>query len=338
MALTFLEQQLEDQKNAFNKIIAKFEQSKIDFEETATNPGSGFDLDQWLNLLPSIGLRSASIDITADPSSYFANDTDPSVAPPELLTPEAISTLAEGAYDSAYLLSMENEIRALTADIIVAVLPAGLYDEYFRQGNLKRARDTRDDIDTIKERHGRRGWPSAPMTLAREVGDRVGKWQEDSYANQNTAATERLGLATELYFSSIKSGQQIEALRSRVILDYSKMYSNQNKVLVGYYDQLVAEKTAEAQLLLDNIRSDLNQAYANIDAIAQDNAEEVELPETIFRRALTRLDIEFDIDGELLDRKQGSMQYITNLYGTWLTAVVGTNQSTISAKHDVTAE
>lgn len=325
------------QNNLFNEVVAAFTAAREAFEDTVTNPGSGFDLEAWLNLLPTVSLRVATVSAISNPASYHGNDIDPNVTKPTLITPSAITALSEGAYDSAYLEAMEQEIRTLTADIIIQVLPVSLRNAYFNRGNIQLARVLMDDIDSIKSAEGERGFPSAPMRLARLIGERTGQWQDKNYAKQNEVAKERLDLANKLYFESINSGIKIEDIRSRVILEYSKLYGRHNITLSGYYDQLVSEKTAEAKLALDNISSKLRQEQANVSMLQQDNTEEVELPETIYQRAIKRLDNEFLIDKELVERRQVAMKKIVDVYAGWMTATVGGLQTTITAKHNTTA-
>ena len=316
--------------------VAEYEVSKTNFENTILNPGTGFDIEYWLGLLPPVGLIKTDLTDIPDLVSYLANDLAPDVVKPTLITPDDISLLATAGYDSQYLEDIEQEIRTITSDIITAVLPAGSYDDYYLVDSSRRARDASDAIDKAREKEEGRGFAVATMTLVREITEVVTKWQNDTYLSQNEVSKKILDRAIQTYFSSVNHGVDIEDIRSRVIMDYAKFYSDQNMVLASYYGQFVDEKIAAATLAYQNLKNALDQEISNVETAKNDNKEEVDLAISFFQSALDRLKQEATVDEELVKRRFMAMEKICEIYAGWMASSVGSLQSTTSPKYDIT--
>ena len=98
-----------------NELVAALETlfttALADFEDIATDPGTGFDIDSWLNLVPVPTITGITIPEVSAPSTNNANQAAPSVTPPTFITPDTVATLALSQYDSQYLEDIETELR-----------------------------------------------------------------------------------------------------------------------------------------------------------------------------------------------------------------------------------
>lgn len=317
---------------AYTELEQKFAAAVAQFESVINDTGAGFDIDTWLTSVPT---PSLSLQQIAEVVAPDLTPSIPTVPLPTLIKPETIMSLVAGGYDSAYLEEMEQQIRAITADVLDDVIPASLYDEYYKQDRANKARQTVDKVDEVLDAQAKRGFPILPMRAARLSADVVSAWQQDQFEQQDKVSWERLDLARKIHFASIAAGTDIEALRAKLIAQYASFYSDHNRTLVAYYEQLMAERLAEARLILDNIKAQFSKDKTNVELLEMENKAEVELPNEVYKRAVQRLELEFKVDEENVKRRQQAMGIIADTYAGWAVGLLGQSQSMAVGKHSV---
>lgn len=320
---------------AYSDLQNKFESSVFWFESIALDPGNGFDVDYWLAQVETPTFDEAPVSGVTVTTRTVAL---PAVVPPEFVPPEDVYALALGSYDSEYLEAIEQEVRTLTADILDEVIPVSLYDAYFKVDRANKARAAADAINDIIEKHASRRFPIIPMVANQDAIEVVSKWQDGEYEHQDKTAKERVEIAKKMYFASIDKGISVEDLRSKLILQYARFFSDHNQTLVGYYQQLMNEKLSEARLVLENVNADLAKDLKNVELQSIDNRSEMELPKEVFQRALKRLELDFKIDEEKVERRRQCMQKICDTYAGWAVGVLGQAQGMATARHNVAVE
>jgi hypothetical protein len=323
--------EIAENEAAYSSLLSKLNQSLFFFENEFDAPMDGFDIATWLAAVPAPTLASVEVPEITAPNRTA---TVPIVVPPAFVPPETIRALALAGYDSAYLEDLEQELRSQITNVLDDVMPAGLYDSYFRQDRAEKARAVADKIDADLAAQSRRGFPSLPMQALRRMAEVVAEWQKGEYTAQDKASAERLDLAHKAYILSLNKGVDLEALRSRLMNQFVSFYTRHNQTLAAYYRQLVQEKTETAKLALDNANAEMKLAAMNVELQKADNQAELDLPQEIYRRALVRIEQETRLDLDRMTRHHNALKEVTSTYAGWAAGALGQSQSMKVARHD----